>query len=125
MPRVCMDHHRGTTCLRPEGAADNSQGREPLESRETCKRTRPNGAALVAPPRWGGRQVAAEFQRLPPPAIVGRPFGAKGSRFLGWLVVLVACAAVAHGCHVGDHGDADLLIRLVTAGGSAPAAASP
>jgi hypothetical protein len=23
---------------------------------------------------------------------------------------------VAHGCHLGDHGDADLLIGLVTAG---------
>jgi hypothetical protein len=45
-------------------------------------------------------------------------------RLAQWLVLLAATAVVAHGCHRGDHGDADLLIRL-TAAGSSPAAASP
>jgi hypothetical protein len=113
-----MDHQRATPCLRPNGAADNSQGREPLDRDEAYKGTRPNGAALRAPPRWGGRRAipVVEFQGLPPLAIVERPVGAKGSRLLSWFVVLVVCAAVAHGCHIGDHGDADLLIRLVTDG---------
>jgi hypothetical protein len=42
-----------------------------------------------------------------------------------WLIALAACAAVAHGCHAGDHGDADLLVHLVTVAESPPAAASP
>src|SRR5262245_59728278 len=54
----------------------------------------------------------------------GRVFPAPG-RICGWLLVLVASAAVAHGCHTGDHGDADLLTRLVTVAGSSPAAVSP
>lgn len=44
---------------------------------------------------------------------------------LRWLVALATCAAIAHGCHTGDHGDADLLSRFVTGAGSPPAAASP
>ena len=39
------------------------------------------------------------------------------------LVIAALAALVAHGCHRGDHGDADLLIRLVTASGSSPAEA--
>jgi hypothetical protein len=35
-----------------------------------------------------------------------------------WLIVGIICAAVAHGCHPGDHGDADLLTRLIVAVGS-------
>jgi hypothetical protein len=42
-----------------------------------------------------------------------------------WLLALAASTAVAHGCHTGGHGDADLLTRVVTAAGSPPAAASP
>ena len=47
------------------------------------------------------------------------------ARLLRVLVVVIACTLVAHGCHVGDHGDADLVIHLITAAGSGPAAASP
>jgi hypothetical protein len=42
-----------------------------------------------------------------------------------WLLMLVACAAVAHGCHAGGHDDADLLIHVLTAEELTPAAASP
>src|SRR5436190_18101428 len=42
-------------------------------------------------------------------------FGAKTGSLWGLLLALTACAAVAHGCHVGDHGDADLVIQVVTA----------
>jgi hypothetical protein len=42
------------------------------------------------------------------------------------LFVVFLASVVAHGCHPGDHGDADLLIRLaVTAAGSAWPPASP
>jgi hypothetical protein len=48
-----------------------------------------------------------------------------GSLRSGRLVLIAALlSAVAHGCHAGDHGDADLLVRLVTAWGSSPAAAA-
>jgi len=50
------------------------------------------------------------------------PFSPR--RLAQWLLVLAASALVAHGCHAGDHGDADLFVRL-TAAGSSPAAASP
>jgi hypothetical protein len=49
----------------------------------------------------------------------------KHAGFLRLILVITACALVAHGCHVGDHGDADLVIRLISAAGSEPAAASP
>ncbi|MSR55315.1 MAG: hypothetical protein EXS09_18830 [Gemmataceae bacterium] len=42
-----------------------------------------------------------------------------------WLLVLVACIAVAHGCHRGGHGEEDLLIQQIMAWGSSPAAAFP
>jgi hypothetical protein len=35
-----------------------------------------------------------------------------------WLFVVALCAAVAHGCHPGDHGDADLLSRFIAGVGS-------
>jgi hypothetical protein len=35
-----------------------------------------------------------------------------------WLLLGAISAAVAHGCHAGDHGDADLLIRVIAGVGS-------
>lgn len=48
-----------------------------------------------------------------------------GSYCFRGLLMIAACAAVAHGCHAGGHGDADLLTHIVTAAGSSPAAARP
>jgi len=45
--------------------------------------------------------------------------------FVRLSIVLAACAAVAHGCHRGGHGDEDLLIPIIKAVESSPAAASP
>jgi hypothetical protein len=51
---------------------------------------------------------------------------AEERRFLSpaltMITMLTACAAFAHGCHTGDHGDADLVIRAITAVAPSPAA---
>ena len=134
----------GTICLPPNGAADNSQGRRPLEpARELKMNPSQRGGAtkrrpVVAEGVFTTRHVsrgcrpwllsAAPLGRRQTdvhPAGLGRNVGESAGLLSRWLVVLVACALVAHGCHVGDHGEADLLIRIIAAAGSGPAAASP
>lgn len=39
-----------------------------------------------------------------------------------FLFAAAACVPLAHGCHPGDHGDADLVIQAITAAAPSPVA---
>src|SRR5262249_8320407 len=71
---------------------------------ERCPGRRPLRSARLTPASAGGWNALAHLSL--------------------WSSVALVCIAVAHGCHAGDHGDADLLVRL-TAAGSPPGSASP
>jgi hypothetical protein len=134
-----VNANQDTICLHPEGAADNSQGRKPLEpAREQKKPPQRGGAHKHHPVAAEGIfTTRRESRGFRPWLLSATPLGRRQADLplatvgrqthllIRWLVAFTACTLVAHGCHVGDHGDADLVIRLIAAAGSGPGADSP